>query len=237
MKKKTIIIISVIAVIFVIAIFIGIRFFCGNSNEIKTLLNEKYKENFKIVHDSGKEYNGGLFPTFQKTGYKNVIAAPINNTEVKFNVRLKLDPMEIVDDDYIPAKIAYNTSREIEKNYKIGNKMYVHTLASGYKCDGKLTDSFFENIDGHGSVYISIYVEGADSKTDYKEYLNKIVKDLNFNINTTGVIRLYFIKEKGVDKIKDYYKKSKDMVKVENSSSNIKTKYFETPNKEYFINY
>lgn len=236
MEKKTIILLIVIAIVIAAAVFIGIRIF-SNSNEIKTLLYEKYKENFKIVHDSGKEYKSGLFPTFQKTGYKNVIAAPENNTEVKFNVRLKLDPMEIVEDDYIPAIIAYNTSKEIEKKYKIGNKMYVHTLASEYKCDGKTTDTFFENIKGRGSIYISIYVEGADNRVNYKDYLNKIIKDLNFDSSTTGSIRLYFVKEKGTGKIKNYYKNSKDMVKVENSANSIKKDYFETPNKDYFINF
>ena len=79
------------------------------------------------IDDFGDEYEVGLFPTFKKTGYKNVIAALKNNTEIKFAVRLKKKPLEIVSDDYISANIAYNTSREVETNYKIGDKIYVYT--------------------------------------------------------------------------------------------------------------
>jgi len=64
-----------------------------------------------------------------------------------------------------------------------------------------------------------------------------MVKVLNIDSNTTGVIRLYSIKENGVEKIKDYYKNSKDTVKVENSAVNLKKKYFETQNKDYFIKF
>lgn len=237
MKNRVIVIISfIVAIIFAITLFIGIMIF-HNSNRIKTLLYEKYGEKFKIVHDSGNEYESGILPTFQKTGYKNVIVSPENNKEIKFNVRLKTKPLEIANDGYIPAYIAYNTSQKIEKNYKIGNKMYVYTSASEYKCDGKITDSFFDNINGQGSIVISIYVEGLDNKLNCREYLNKILKDLNFDNNTTGIIRVYSIKVNGVDKIKDYYKNSKDMVSVESSNTNIRNKYFNTLNKDYYINF
>lgn len=236
MKKKVIILIGLITIMLIVALLVGIIFF-NNSNKRNDLLHEKYGENFKIVHDSGNEYEGGLLPSFKKTGYKNVIASPVNNKEIKFDVRLKLKPFEIVKDDYIPASIAYNTSKKIENNYKIGKKMYVYTSASGYECDGKITNSFFDNIKGKGSISISIYVEGLDKKNNYTEYLNKIVKALNFDSNTTGTIRLYAIKENGVEKIKDYYKNSKDTVKVENSAVNLKKKYFETQNKDYFIKF
>lgn len=237
MKNKVIILISFIAIIVVgLLLVVGIGLF-NKSNKIKDLLNEKYGEDFKIVHDNGNEYEGGVIPSFKKTGYKNVIASPEDNKEIKFNVRLKLNPLEIVKDDYIPASIAYNTSKKIENNYKIGNKMYVYTSASGYECDGKLRNSFFDNIKGKGSISISIYVEGLDKKTNYTEYLNKIVRALNLDSNTTGTIRLYSIKENGVEKIKDYYKNSKDTVKIENSAVNIKKKYFETQNKDYFIKF
>ena len=236
MKKKVIILIGLITIMLIVALLVEIIFF-NNSNKINDLLHEKYGENFKIVHDSGNEYEGGLLPSFKKTGYKNVIASPVNNKEIKFDVRLKLKPFEIVKDDYIPASIAYNTSKKIENNYKIGKKMYVYTSVSGYECDGKITNSFFDNIKGKGSISISIYAEGLDKKINYIEYLNKIVKVLNIDSNTTGVIRLYSIKENGVEKIKDYYKNSKDTVKVENSAVNLKKKYFETQNKDYFIKF
>lgn len=237
MKNKIIVLVSVIAIIVVgLLLAVGIGLF-NKSNKIKDLLYEKYGEDFKIVHDSGNEYEGGVIPSFQKTGYKNVIASPEDNKEIKFNVRLKLKPLEIVKDDYIPASIAYNTSKKIENNYKIGKKMYVHTSASGYECDGKVTNSFFDNVKGKGTISISIYVEGLDKKTNYTDYLNRIVKALNLDSNTTGTIRLYSIKENGVEKIKDYYKNSKDTVKVENSAVNIKKKYFETQNKDYFIKF
>ena len=236
MKNKVIILISFIAIIFIVLLVVGSVFF-NKSNKIKDLLHEKYGENFKIVHDNGNEYEGGVLPSFKKTGYKNVIASPVNNKEIKFDVRVKLDPLEIAKDDYISSTIAYNTSKEIEKNYKIGKKMYVYTSASGYECDGKITNSFFDNIKGKGSISISIYAEGLDKKNNYTEYLNKIVKALNLDNNTTGTIRLYSIKENGVEKIKDYYKNSKDTVKVENSAVNIKKKYFETQNKDYFIKF
>lgn len=236
MKNRVIILISGIAIILIVAVLIGI-IVLNNPNKIKDLLHEKYGEDFKIVHDSGNEYEGGVLPSFKKTGYKNVIASPVDNKEIKFNVRLKLKPLEIAKDDYIPASIAYNTSKKIENNYKIGEKMYVYTSASGYECDGKITNSFFDNIKGKGSISISIYVEGLDKKNNYTEYLTKIVKALNFDSNTTGVIRLYSIKENGVEKIKEYYKNSKDTVKVENSAVNLKKKYFETQNKDYFIKF
>lgn len=235
MKKKVIILISFIVIVCVGVIFGAMS--SGNSSEIKNLLYEKYGENFKIVHDSGDEYNGGLLPIFNKTGYKNVIASPENNDEIKFNVRLKSKPLEIANDDYIPANIAYNTAKIIEKNNSIGKKMYVHISTSDYKCNGKITDSFFDNIEGQGSIVISVYVEGLDNKSNCKEYLNKIISDLNFDSKTTGIIRLYIIKENGVEEIKKYYKNSKDVVKVENADNSIKTKYFETPNKDYFINF
>ena len=235
MKKKVIILISFIVIVCVGVIFGAMS--SGNSSEIKNLLYEKYGENFKIVHDSGDEYSGGLLPTFNKTGYKNVTASPENNDEIKFNVRLKSKPLEIANDDYIPANIAYNTAKIIEKNNSIGKKMYVHISTSDYKCNGKITDSFFDNIEGQGSIVISVYVEGLDNKSNCKDYLNKIISDLNFDSKTTGIIRLYIIKENGVEEIKKYYKNSKDVVKVENADNSIKTKYFETPNKDYFINF
>ena len=235
MKKKVIILISLIVIICVVIILEAMS--SNNSDKIKILLYEKYGENFKIVHDSGDEYNGGLLPTFNKTGYKNVIASPVNNDEIKFSVRLKSKPLEIANDDYVPANIAYNTAKLIEKNNSIGKKMYVHISTSEYKCNGKITDSFFDNIDGQGSIVISVYVEGLDNKSNCKEYLNNIIADLNFDSKTTGIIRLYLIKENGVEEIKNYYKISKDIVKVENSDNSIKTKYFETPNKDYFINF
>lgn len=235
MKKKVIILISFIVIVCVVGIFRSMS--ASNYDEIKNLLYEKYGENFKIVHDMGNEYEGGLLPSFKKTGYKNVIASSENNEEIKFNVRLKLNPLEIVNDDYVLSNIAYNTSKEIEKNYSIGNKMYVYTSAAEYKCDGKAVNSFFDNLEGKGSIGISIYVEGLDSKLNYKEYLNKIIEAFNFDSNTKGTIILYSIKENGIQKIKDYYKNSKDMVKVENSDLEIRRKYFETQNKDDFINF
>ena len=234
MKNKVIILISFITIILLI---IGIIAF-NNSNKINNLLYEKYGENFEIVFDGGDEYESGLFPTFKKTGYKNLIASPKNNKEIKFDVRLKLNPLEIVRDDYISANIAYNTSKKIETNYRIGNKIYVHTSAAEYECDGKITDSFFDNINGQGSIGISIYVGGLDNYFNYTEYLNGILKDLNFDSMTKGAISLYFIKENGIEKIKNYYKKSKDRVEIENSGSfDVLTKYFKTTNKDYFIKF
>ena len=115
--------------------------------------------------------------------------------------------------------------------------MYVHMSASDYQCDGKLTDSFLDNVKGKGTVSISIYVEGLDSKVNVKEYLNKIVRDLKFDSNTTGTIRLYSVKKDGVEKIQKYYIDSKDLIKVENSTNNVKKKYFESTNKDYYINF
>ncbi|MCR5147090.1 MAG: hypothetical protein K6B70_07125 [Clostridia bacterium] len=158
MKNKVIILVSVIVIIAVgLLLGVGIGLF-NKSNKIKDLLNEKYGEDFKIVHDNGNEYEGGVIPSFKKTGYKNVIASPVNNKEIKFNVRLKSKPLEIV-------------------------------------------------------------------------------KDLNFDSNTNGTIRIYSIKDNGIEKIKDYYKNSKDTVKVENSNVSIRRKCFETTNKDYFVNF
>ena len=204
--------------IFVILLLIGIIVF-HNSHKISPLLYEKYGEKFIIIYDFGDEYEVGLFPTFKKTGYKNVIAALKNNTEIKFAVRLKKKPLEIVSDDYISANIAYNTSREIETNYKIGDKIYVYTNADEYKSDGKITDSFFDNINGQGEIGIWIYVEGLDENFDYKEYLNGILRDLNFDSNTTGMITLDLIKKNGIKKINNYYKTSRDTKQIGCSSN------------------
>lgn len=237
MKNKVIIIIGCIAVVLITGIvLIGVRVF-SNSKKIKNLLYEKYGEDFILVHNNGNEYESGLLPTFKKTGYKNYIVSPRSNREIKFSVRVKTNPLEIDRDDYVPASIAYNTSKKIEKNYKIGTKMYVHTSAADYKCDGKLTDSFFDNINGKGNVSISIYVEGLDSKFNSKEYLNKLVRDLNFDSNTTGTIRVYSVKKDGVEKIQKYYIDSKDLIKVENSNNKVKKKYFESTNKDFYINF
>ena len=204
--------------IFVILLLIGIIVF-HNSHKISRLLYEKYGEKFIIIYDFGDEYESGLFPTFKKTGYRNVIAALKNNTEIKFAVRLKTKPLEIVSDDYISANIAYNTSKAVETNYKIGNKIYVYTNADEYKSDGKITDSFFDNINGQGEIGIWIYVEGLDENFDYKEYLNGILRDLNFDSNTTGMITLDLIKKNGIKKINNYYKTSRDTKQIGCSSN------------------
>ena len=234
MKKKLTFFIGFIVLILLLIVLLKDVSF-NSSDEIKKLLDEKYRENFKIIHDSGNEYKSGLLPTFKKTGYKNVIAMLKDNEDIKFNVRVKINPLEIVEDGYVAAKIACNTSKKIENNYKIGNKIYVHTSAEDYKCDGKMTDSFFDSIDGNGSVVISIYVEGLNNKFNGKDYLNKIINDLKFDSNQNSKIRLYLIKENGIEKIKNYYKNSKDLVKVENSDGIIKKNYFEKINKNNFI--
>ena len=86
MKNKSIVLISFIAIIFIVTILLIVIKIFNNSNKIYELLYEKYGENFKIVHNSGNEYESGVLPTFKKTGYKNVVAAPVNNEEIKFNV-------------------------------------------------------------------------------------------------------------------------------------------------------
>ena len=236
MKNKVVILVSFVVIIFIIVI--AKKFVVNDHDSINNLLYEKYGENFKIVHDSGNEYEGGLLPSFKKTGYKNVIASSENKEEIKFNVRLKLSPLEIERDDYIPTVIAYNTSKKIEANYKLGSKMYVHTSANVSECDGKITNSFFDSIKAKGSIVISIYSEVGENQFNYTEYLNKIAKEFNFDSTTmTGIIRLYLIKENGIQKIEDYYKNNNDTVKVENKDLEIRKKYFKSTNKDYYINF
>ena len=39
-------------------------------------------------------------------------------------------------------------------------------------CEGEKTESFFDDVDGRGTVSISIYVEGLDKTFNGKDYLD-----------------------------------------------------------------
>lgn len=204
------------ALAILIILFIGSKIFdyfeIGETKNIISLLNEKYDNDFEIAYNTGVEtQTASDLPTLKKTGYITVIAELKDKKDIKFEVRYNSRKKIIVDDNYIFSLIFNNTARKIEKDYQIGDDMYVYVgnrFNYDFSCIEDKNLTLFDVDDDKGRIEINIYYSSKDNSIDAntrKDYLNKLAADLSLNFETECSIYLIEVKDGEVSKFKDYY--------------------------------
>ena len=208
------IIIIVVLIIGLIIVKIGQFLGIGKARNVPKLLKEKYGIEFKIAYNPGPETKmASDLPTLDKTGRIKPIVMPKDNNEIKFQATYDYEKNKLLGDDYMMSLICYNTAKKIEKDYSIGNEMYVYIHERpkfDFNCTGNEDTTLFDVDDDKGQIYIYIfyYSNGKEfaKKTEEKEYLKNIVEDLSLNYETKGSIFLIETKDNGVEEFKDYFK-------------------------------
>lgn len=186
----------------------------GKIKNVPKLLKEMYGEEFEIAYNPGPEKkNASDLPTLEKTGKTRPIVMLKDNNEVKFEAVYDYDKNEIVEDDYIMSLVCYNTARKIERDYPIGDNMYVYINKRdrfNFSFTGTKKDTLFDVDDDQGQVYCYIFYYAKNnnflSKEEEKEYLKNIVNDLSLNYETKGSMFLIQVKKNGIEEFKEYYK-------------------------------